>query len=66
MCVTLVIYQESLHDARSTKYIISTILGFFCPQLNIPREGCYFVCLEAIICRHSSMYAIVAFHKQFA
>jgi len=23
LCVTLVIYQESLHDSRSTKYIIS-------------------------------------------
>jgi len=28
MCVTLVIYQKSLHDARSTKYkILYTLLN---------------------------------------
>jgi hypothetical protein len=27
LCITLVIYQESLHDARSTKYKISRPVG---------------------------------------
>jgi hypothetical protein len=26
MCVTLVVYQESLHDARSTKYEIILVV----------------------------------------
>ena len=56
LCVTLVIYHESLHDARSTKYKINSLMlvmisGFFVfllvIVLNEHTNNVNFLCLQA-------------------
>jgi ribosomal protein L44E len=56
LCVTLVVYQESLHDARSAKYIKKTQLFFACGGLVF--RICYIVL--------SIVFLIVPYSKNLA
>ena len=54
LCITLVIYEESLHDARSTKYKILHIclmrLSVFIQSCEIRILICSFIKINTVQC----------------